>query len=200
MSILTSAFDGYFVFKNSKYKVDMSFDNILRLFEMFNDDTIVKMDKPILAVRMLVEEVKCDSYEETINLFKYLMKEFIGIDVDKQEENQTKTFDFTKDAEIIYASFFSEYHMDLVEMQGILHWNKFIALLNYLDDESKFKQIVGIRTMKVPSSQEASQEYIDHIRKMKDTYSLDEEQKGESMNDVFDRLAGVFISNSKEVE
>jgi hypothetical protein len=137
---------------------------------MFNDDTIVKMDKPILAVRMLVEEVKCDSYEETINLFKYLMKEFIGIDVDKQEENQTKTFDFTKDAEIIYASFFSEYHMDLVEMQGILHWNKFIALLNYLDDESKFKQIVGIRTMKVPSSQEASQEYIDHIRKMKDTY------------------------------
>jgi hypothetical protein len=200
MSILTSAFDDYFVFKNSKYKVDMSFDNILRLFEMFNDDTIVKMDKPILAVRMLVEEVKCDSYEETINLFKYLMKEFIGIDVDKQEENQTKTFDFTKDAEIIYASFFSEYHMDLVEMQGILHWNKFIALLNYLDDESKFKQIVGIRTMKVPSSQEASQEYIDHIRKMKDTYSLDEEQKGESINDVFDRLAGVFISNSKEVE
>jgi hypothetical protein len=200
MSILTSAFDDYFVFKNSKYKVDMSFDNILRLFEMFNDDTIVKMDKPILAVRMLVEEVKCDSYEETINLFKYLMKEFIGIDVDKQEENQTKTFDFTKDAEIIYASFFSEYHMDLVEMQGILHWNKFIALLNYLDDESKFKQIVGIRTMKVPSSQEASQEYIDHIRKMKDTYSLDEEQKGENINDVFDRLAGVFISNSKEVE
>jgi hypothetical protein len=200
MSILTSAFDDYFVFKNSKYKVDMSFDNILRLFEMFNDDTIVKMDKPILAVRMLVEEVKCDSYEETINLFKYLMKEFIGIDVDKQEENQTKTFDFTKDAEIIYASFFSEYHMDLVEMQGILHWNKFIALLNYLDDESKFKQIVGIRTMKVPSSQEASQEYIDHIRKMKDTYSLDEEQKGENINDVFDRLAGVFISNSKGVE
>lgn len=200
MSILTSTLDDYFVWKNEKYKVDMAYDNVLRLLEMFDDKLISKMDKPLLAIRMLVDDVELSDYEEAINLFKFLMKEFLGIDVDKEEEQQQKMYDFTKDAEIIYATFYSEYGIDLVEMQGILHWKKFIALLNYLDDESKFKQIVGIRAMKVPSTKEASQEYIDHIRKMKEAYSLEEDTPNENkINNAFDMVAEIFKKNSKEV-
>jgi hypothetical protein len=200
MSLLTETFNDYFTFKNKKYKVDMTYDNILRLFEMFNDGLISKVEKPIIAVKMLVDNLELNSYEQYIDLFKFLMQEFLSVDVDSaNKDEQPKFYDWDKDADIIYASFYAEYKIDLIDMQGVLHWKKFIALLNYLDDESKFKQVVGIRSMKVPSTQEASQDYIDHIRKMKELYSLEDTTNEQNINSVFDNLALAFKSNLKEV-
>ena len=189
--LLTDVFDDCFVWNNQKYKVDLSYDNILRLFEMFDDIIILNVEKPFLAIRMLIDDVvKFDSIDEVLSLFKFLMNEFLGIDVDNQEEgNEVKTFDFKKDAEAIYSSFVAEYNIDLFEVKGELHWKKFIALLNNLGDESSLKKIIGIRTMNVPSTEEATQEYRDHIVKMKEVYSLDERTKEEKFDNVFDDFA-----------
>jgi hypothetical protein len=197
--LLTTIFDDKFEYKGKIFNVDMSFDNILRLYEMFDDDTLFDEEKPFIAMKMLIiEELpKFDSIEEAVSLFKYVLKEFLEIDLDEdngESEKKEKTFDFSRDAEIIFASFYSEYGIDLIEMQGKLHWRKFIALMNNLDDESKFKQVIGIRTMKIPKTSEVSQEYRDHIIKMKEVYSLDDREKEEKINEVFDSVAMIFKS------
>ncbi|MCD3500779.1 bacteriophage Gp15 family protein, partial [Streptococcus equi subsp. equi] len=62
--------------------------------------------------------------------------------------------------ELIFASFFQSYHLDLFEQQGKLHWRKFMSLLMNLHKDTPFKEVVSYRVMKVPNKDEASEEYI----------------------------------------
>jgi hypothetical protein len=201
---LTTSFDeDCFEFKGRMLHVDMSYDNILLLFEMFDDDELYEVEKVFIALQLLLqeyEEIELESYEEAFELFKYVLFEFLGIDLDnKNDDGNTniKIYDFKKDAELIYASFFAVYKMDLFEFQGKLHWKKFQALLNHLDDNSPFKQVIGFRTMKVPSEKDSSKEYRQHVIKMKQVYSLEDGPK--DVSNVFDSLATTFKSQAKGV-
>jgi hypothetical protein len=202
---LTSTFDDdRFEYEGKVFHVDMSFDNILRLFEMFDDKSIPEWEKILWALEILIieyDELREKPFEVQFELFKYVMKEFLEIDLDKPTEKQKKIIDYKKDAELIYASFFAAYKIDLFEMHGKLHWKKFQALLTHLDDNSPFKQVIGYRTMKVPSEKQASKEYIQHVRKMKQLYALeDEQQKQQNIDDVFDSLARIFKAGAKVVK
>jgi hypothetical protein len=200
---LTNSFDeDYFEFKDRVLHVDMFFDNILLLYEMFDDEELEGYEKVHLALNLLINEYETlhlSSYKEAYELFEYVLLEFLGIDLSKKnnEGASVKIYDFKKDAELIYASFFAVYKMDLFELKGKLHWKKFQALLNHLDDNSSFKQVIGYRTMKVPSEKETSKEYRQHVIKMKQVYSLEEGPK--DVSNVFDSLANTFKSQAKGV-
>ena len=58
--------------------------------------------------------------------------------------NNERVLDYLIDSEYIYASFMAEYGIDLCDVK--LHWWKFKALLIGLNDESKLKQIMSMRT------------------------------------------------------
>lgn len=216
--LLTDTFDDSFEYKDQIYNVDMTFDNILLLFDVFDDELLFEVEKIDLALEMLVIEYEelptFDTFEEMNELFKYIMREFLGVDLDKQEEqkkekqtedsevsneneeDKVKFFDYKKDAEIIYASFRSVYGIDLFEQQGVLHWNKFSALLSHIDDESKFKQVIGYRTVKIPTGKHVDKDYVAHLRKMKEIYSLEEkmsdEKRRERNNQAFDMMANAL--------
>jgi uncharacterized protein YifE (UPF0438 family) len=202
---LTSTFDDdRFEYEGKVFHVDMSFDNILRLFEMFDDKSIPEWEKILWALEILIieyDELREKPFEVQFELFKYVMKEFLEIDLDMPTEKQKKIMDYKKDAELIYASFFAVYKIDLFEMHGKLHWKKFQALLTHLPDDSKFKEVIGYRTMKIPSADKVNKEYRDHVLKMKRLYALeDEQQKQQNIDDVFDSLARIFKAGAKVVK
>lgn len=197
--LLTNTFEDCFEMKGKTYHINMAFDNILLLFELFDDTEILEYEKPLIALEMLIVEdlEKFESYDQAIELFKYLLKEFLDIDVDEEvESDKKKVFDFKKDAGLIYSSFMSCYRMDLFEMKGKLHWDKFNELLSNMDDESKLKQVIGFRVMEVPSSKTASKEQRDHVLKMKRVYSLEEDMTEEDtikrVNKAFDSVSHIF--------
>lgn len=199
---LTDRFDDdYFEYNGRILHVDMSFDNILLLFEMFDDEELANDEKIFLGISMLIveaEELEFHSFEEMNELFKYVMREFLDINLDNTRNNgetNQKFMDFQKDAELIYASFFAVYKIDLFEMHGKLHWKKFQALLTHLDDNSPFKQVIGYRTMKIPDANKVGKEYRDHVIKMKRLYTLDKQ----NVDDAFDALARTF-RNAKGVK
>lgn len=184
MITLTTVFDDRFKYQGRVVNVNMAFDNILRLFEMFDDESLFEHEKFYIGLEMLTDLDEKDIYHMEFDkisaLFKYVMKEFLGIDLEPKEgqaegETPTKFMDWKKDAELIYASFFAVYRMDLFEMHGKLHWDKFQALVAHLDDNSPLKQVIGYRTMKLPSEKEAGKDYVQHVRKMKEVYSLEEQ-------------------------
>src|SRR5690625_3716010 len=116
MFTLTSDYKDTYDYKGITYDIDLSFDNILLMFEMFEDDTFLDFEKIDIAIEMLFGETpEFDSFEEQYHIFKNLMKKVLEIDLDDQEENNEKIFDFKQDAELIYASFFSAYGIDLME-------------------------------------------------------------------------------------
>lgn len=211
MFLLTSIFDedrDSFDYKGKILHTDMAFDNILRVYELFMDKDFNNSEKVLISLEMLIkefEEIEHLDFTEMLDIYFYVLKEFLDIDFNKKDEAEekedieggespsVKSMDFSKDAGLIYASFLSEYNIDLFEAQGKLHWDKFSELLSYLGDKTAFKQVVSYRTMKVPTRKETTEEHRKHILKMKELYSLEEPgDKKEILENTLDTIASTF--------
>jgi hypothetical protein len=180
MFSLTSTFDDKFEYKGTVIRLNLAFDHVLRVFELLEDDTFYDWEKVDIALEILVEnyeDIEELSIDEKFEMYAYIFKEFLGIDFTKADKNGIvkKVFDFKKDAGLIYASFLSAYHMDLFEQQGKLHWQKFIQLLTNLHKNTVFKEVVGIRKMKVPPPDKYNNEYRKYVLEMKRLYRLEDE-------------------------
>lgn len=170
-----------------EYELDMSFDNILRLFDLLEDKSLNDIEKVETGLLMLIDN-KLDDYDiqEKAKIFIEIFKSAIGAEKEEQpvdlegnpmpvasQENK-KVYDLAQDAEYIYASFMSDYNIDLFEQQGKLHWYKFKALLNGLTDKSKFMRVVDIRQAEMPKGK-GMQKERERLRKLKEHYALKED-------------------------
>ena len=204
MSFLTEEIEDFFKINGEIYHLNLAFDNVLLLLEMFNDDSILEEKRIFLALEMLIveyDQLQLESMEQVYTLYKYIMKESLGYDLDKnQESDKVKSYDFQKDAELIFASFFAAYNMDLIEQKGKLHWKKFIALLSNLDEKTAFKKVVNIRTMKIPKANDHNKDDVAQLRKAKEVYSLDNRPAEEKINDTFNAVAHAFKGAKKAGE
>lgn len=165
------------------YNVDMSFDNVLRLINMLNDDLLNDALQVVVGIQMLLDTELDLPIEEQVKIFNELYKQLIGTGVQKeilydlkgnpmpvQDEGEKKeqVYDFKQDAEYIYASFMQDYGIDLIEQQGKLHWYKFRALLGGLSESTKFRKVLEIRQMPFPKNAKQRAE----VEKLKQAYAL----------------------------
>lgn len=190
--------DDVIEFEGQSYAVDMAFDTVLHVIDILSDPEEDEMFKVNLTICLMLdwdmEDLDSYSFEALWQLFESLMHR-INLNGDDDEsgeaDSQQRVMDYTQDAEAIYASFFYAYKLDLFEQQGKLHYRKFIALLQHLHKDTAFKEIVGYRTMKVPSKKEASDDYIKHIKKMKRLYRLEEADSATEQEDRDARLSAI---------
>lgn len=165
------------------YELDLSFDNVLRLIDMLSDKEIDDAAQIYLGIQMFLGEELERPIEEQADIFYKLFESTIGKEVEEnqpkdimgnpmpQEEEEKKTYDLKQDAEYIYASFMSDYGIDLFEQQGKLHWYKFKALLGGLTDGSKFLRVIEIRTMELPKGK-GTEKDKKKIQELKEHYAL----------------------------
>lgn len=167
------------------YNLDMSFDNILSLIDMLNDKELNDAMQILIGIEMLiVEPLEC-SIDEKAKIFFELYESLIDVakedDVEydiegnpmpvQSKENEVDIYDIAQDAEYIYASFMQDYGIDLFEQQGILHWDKFRALLAGLREDTKFKKVLEIRQMPLPTGK-GSGEQRKQVEELKKAYGL----------------------------
>lgn len=162
------------------YSLDMSFDNIIRLIEMLGDDELDDAVKVVTGIEMLIGEVKFDLETQGAifqQLFeKVISKEAVASPVDIKgnpmpKNKEERVYSLVEDAEYIYASFMQDYGIDLFEQQGKLHWEKFKALLGGLKADTKFKEVLQIRQMDLPTGKGSAKEKK-RVQEMKDAYKL----------------------------
>lgn len=171
-----------------EYELDMSFDNILRLFDLLKDKSLNDAQKVVLGLEMLINTTFDLPIEEQAEIFKELFVSVIGkgeeekqpVDIDGNPMptptgDNKKAYDLAKDAGYIYASFMHNYQIDLFEQQGKLHWSKFKALLNGLSEDSIFSRVVGIRTSELPSGK-GMQKERERIRELQRQFALKEDE------------------------
>src|SRR5690625_4354991 len=172
----------------TEYKIDMSFDNVLRLFDLVNDDDLNDYQKVHLGLLMMIDEPLEDhAIDERASIFIKLFKSVIGSNEEEQQEydiagnplpkmkeEDERAYDLVQDAGYIYASFMHNYQIDLFEQQGKLHWEKFKALLNGLTSETVFGRVVGIRTAELPKGKHSSRER-ERLKKLKKQFALKED-------------------------
>lgn len=106
----------------------------------------------------------------------------------KGTENR-RTFSFSADWEYIYASFLSEYGIDLLAEN--LHWQQFMALLKGLPENSRFMKLIFYRTVNPEDAQDSSRRK--YLRRMKRLCALpDNRSDAEKQSDLADKLSQLF--------
>ena len=177
------------VIDDKEFPLNLSFDNVLRLFEMWRDEDVPEFVKPHFGIRILTGETLEDfTVEEMSEVFNEVFEEHISLSTveDNHVEydlagNPMKTtasngkqeqapYDIRYDGDYIYASFLQAYGIDLFDYQGKLHWKKFNALLSGLPEGTKFMEVVKIRKWKAQKGDSA--EYKEEMRRLQKDYAL----------------------------
>lgn len=184
-----------------RLKLDLAFDVVLRVFELQKDDVFDVFEKIDLSLKLLIINhwrIRKLSYEEKAETLKEILETFINPDV-KPGSDDKKVFDFNQDSEYIYSSFMSDYGIDLVEEQGRLDWRKFLALFQGLSEETKIRQVIGIRTADIPEPNKYNQKQIENLLKAKNYYALifTEEEMEEQFNRSLDKFAQTLERKAK---
>lgn len=170
------------------HNLDLAFNTILKLFDMWRDSEIPDIVKPHFALKILTGENFSDlSVEQAMEIFEQIFEEHIRlknlkdvsveydlagnvIKTTRQTPNEKAVYDIEYDGDFIYASFMQAYGIDLFEQQGKLHWMKFNALLSGLPDGTKFVEVIKIRKYRPQKGD--SHEYISEMRRLQSEYAL----------------------------
>ncbi|EJS62944.1 hypothetical protein ICW_05607 [Bacillus wiedmannii] len=179
----------FYTWNGVRLELNLAFDNILLLFELFDDESINEYLKTDIALNMLVVDKLVFNQldiERKSMLFVDILKDRLDIDLkllmnkkiqeteEKEEEKAPTipTVDFVVDAERIFSSFLFDYNIDLIEQQGKMQWNKFIALFRNLSNKSPMGQALHYRTCDIPPKDKNNAEERKRIKKMKEIYEL----------------------------
>ncbi|HEM1440030.1 Gp15 family bacteriophage protein [Listeria monocytogenes] len=197
MLSLADGIESTYTYNNVDYLLDLSFDNVLRVLEL-NANTQLTDDFRInLAIDVLFDNempwARFDEENPLLNIEEkakvlfdifenYIVKnnnEGIQYDIEGNKmpvaTNDTESNDsclsLTQDSDYIFASFLQDYNIDLIDMRGKLHWDKFRALLNSLRDDTAIKSIMNIRQVELPTGK-GSEKEREALIKLKNHYRL----------------------------
>lgn len=182
------------VHREKVYPLFLSFDNVLRVFEMWQDDDIEDVEKPYFAMVFLTgsHDFTGYSFEEVAEVYEYVFDNFIKVknpreqtprydlegnvlptQKDDEEEDDSPPFSFKYDGEYIFSSFLQAYGLDLIKEQGRLSWQKFNALLTGLPETTKLAKVMEIRSWKPSDSKDKKER--ERMRKLQKYYAIPKE-------------------------
>ncbi|UPU32382.1 Gp15 family bacteriophage protein [Pediococcus acidilactici] len=203
MISLTSGLEHSIVIGNQIVEVDFAFDTVLKWYELLEDDSINDIEKTFIGFKMFVGEPSEYDEQQIVEAMQsisaYLSQSAYGNFNDEEIEPEfevepeppTKYYSYTKDAEAIYASFLFDYKIDLVDAQGVMHWDKFKALFNNLSENSPFQRIVNIRQTN-PNEYKDDPKAMQKIIEAQEFYRLEDDQNVQAldmqMSSMFDML------------
>ncbi|EOU3548702.1 bacteriophage Gp15 family protein [Listeria monocytogenes] len=184
-------------YEGKEYQLDLTFDNVLRVIELTEDNHLTNDFRVNLAIEVLFEnETPWLQFDEDspyqsiqekslvlLDIFEnYIVKgDSKGIQYDfdgnpmpvatGEGEEEQAYYSLTQDSDYIYASFLQDYNIDLIDVRGKLHWYKFRALFDSLRDDTAIKSIMNIRQTELPAGK-GSEKEREALIKLKNHYKL----------------------------
>lgn len=94
-----------------------------------------------------------------------------------------KAYCFEQDADLIFAAFYGQYHIDLSDAEG-LHWWKFRALFRGLPSDCELVKVMGYRTADLKGMGKAQKKLYEKMRKV---YAIKNKRSVESTVSLSER-------------
>lgn len=190
-------------------ELDLSFDNILDVLDVLNDETLDEYDKLSLSCDLLVSNIELNVEEnknendsddnetkepielntdEKSELYLYVKDTYIEIGEENFIERDIlgnpmpDQSEKTIDFEKDAKFIFASFFalgINLYDQQGKLTWMEFQALMNALPDDSIMSKIINIRNYKPQAGE--SPEYKEQMFKLQKKYSLIEREEEEDV-------------------
>ncbi|WP_318766583.1 Gp15 family bacteriophage protein [Lactiplantibacillus carotarum] len=207
MLSLTKSLNDAIAIGYDDWSVDLSFDNVLRWYELLDDESLDDGEKVLRAFGMFIgtgSDVAIDQQVAAVSKITDYIQQTVYGDSDDDEPAtdlngdpvpEERFFSYQQDADAIYSSFMADYHIDLIDVQGQLRWEKFKALLDGLSEKTQFKRIVAIRQR---STVGLEGEELTSLIEAQDYYRLDGEDTQANLDAQMGQVFGMLAEKAKE--
>ena len=146
------------------YRIHTDFRYFIRLGQLLRGKDI----KPSDCDFMFIQELPPDKIEGIKALIAFMNPPHILPRKSKREDAGAPVLDYTLDANLIYAAFMQQYHIDL--STELLHWHQFSALLAGLRD-TKLNDVIGFRLWENTSGKK--DDYTRAMQKLHDAWEIE---------------------------
>ncbi|MDL2293212.1 bacteriophage Gp15 family protein [Ruminococcaceae bacterium OttesenSCG-928-D13] len=194
--------DKSILYHRMAFRLNMDFDNILRMHEMHRDDHFSDEEKVLLTLQMLIRpgsrwRLFFLKWPQRIELMQAIIQNFINIKA-KKSNDPRKSMDFAQDSPYIYASFRQAYGIDLHKEK--LDWREFMALLQSMPEKTKIREIIRIRTEPLPEPTKHNSKQIARMIEAKAYWALEvsEAEAQQQFQQGIQRLASVLRENASK--
>ena len=192
MNILIDRLPSTLTVGGISYKINSDFRTSILFELMMQDRALTNEEKLLNAIELYFQEIPKD-LEEAINKIVWFYKcgkEEEEREVTNSNSNSKQIYSFEHDAEYIYSAYLSQYGIDLQDIEG-LHWWKFKAMFQGLNESNEIVKIMGYRALDLNEIKDKKQKA--HYRKLKQLYKLpDNRTEEEKEQMVADAFAGLF--------
>lgn len=168
---------------NTDYKISILFELLIQ------DKKVPKQLKLMKALEMYYPEFnKIRNYEKAIENMMWFYK--CGKEIESTNKgissnskyNQIYSFEY--DDKYIYSAFLQQYKIDLQETK-YMHWWKFKALFDGLNEETEIVKIMGYRSVNLAQIKDT--EKRNYYKKMKRLYAIPDMRSQEEKENEFAR-------------
>lgn len=156
-------------------KLRTNFRESIKFELLMQDNKIDEQTKIIQALRLYYYDIsKITDIKQATNdiLWFYACgKKEINVDNNKKEntDNNKQIYSYEFDDEYIYSAFMEQYKIDLNSIE-YLHWWKFKALMNSLNENTQFVKIMGYRAIDLSKIKDKDMKL--NYKKLKKQYAL----------------------------
>lgn len=189
-------------FNGKTYRLDLTFDNVLRVFDAQREDIFTPAQKAVLAVELLAGRKAARlPFQQIAELLGKITDEYINQGA-KAKKNGPRVLDYTQDAPLIYAAFRQAYGIDLDRERGRMDWRTFTALFQGLPENTRICEVMDIRRRPVPPPDKHNAEQRKALIEAKAFYALKTtpEEEKQAFQAGVDRLAASLMSRAKAGE
>lgn len=161
-------------YTNSGLKLRTDFRESIKFELLMQDTKLDEQTKVTQALKLYYYDVsKIQNLKEAVEEILWFYscgRKQQKVDENKSEEkNNKRIYSYEFDDEYIYSAFMEQYKIDLNSIK-YLHWWKFKALLNSLNENTQFVKIMGYRSMDLSKIKDKDMKA--NYKKLKKEYAL----------------------------
>lgn len=183
-------------FHGKKYELKLDFANVLKAYEIFDDDVLLNFEKNIIFIFMLCPKAYKIKTELLGEFVKSVFDEHLNFESQNAIAGNVQSVDFKQDEMYIFSAFKQAYGLDLRD--DYLSWWEFVSLFKSLPEDTKICEIMDIRTRPLPQPTKHNAAEIQNLLKLKQHYALGAKAGAhnfeEGLRSLFDTLKRKAVS------
>lgn len=182
MNILIDKLPTTVLIDDIEYEINTDFRVGILFSIAMNDNSLSDEEKCETAIRLYYKVVPHNIQKaiEQILLF-YSCNKQASNSSESSNSCREKVFDYEIDANYIYSAFLTQYNIDLNSVE-YLHWFKFKALFDSLDENLMLCKIIKYRSIDLNKIKDKDEK--NYYKKMKETYAIKDEISQEELEEL----------------
>ena len=162
------------------FKIKTDFRQAIKFELLMQDNELNDEEKVLLALNLFYDKLE-DSKKQLEDIIWFYLHGKEVIESEKEGKSNQQIYSYEYDADYIFSAFLETYGIDLNKEK--LHWWKFKAMFNGLNEKTKFVEIMGYRAIDLSKIQD--KEERKRYKKLKEIYQLPDMRTEEEKEAAF---------------